>query len=61
MMPMRRKISGLSTEQIKALPQDCVDPVSMSDFEKAVQKIQSSVAPGDVERYQKWMNEYGSA
>ena len=35
--------------------------VSQKDFEEALSKVNRSVSDGDLERYAKWMEEYGSA
>jgi katanin p60 ATPase-containing subunit A1 len=75
MMPMRRRIHGLTTEEIKALPrgnfgtiefmpaksEDLAMPVVMQDFLDALSRIQSSVSMSDLKRYDDWMREFGSA
>ena len=71
MMPMRRKIQGLSAEQIKQLPkgnitdklsiEELAMPITMQDFENALTRIQSSVSAADLKRYDDWMKEFGSA
>jgi katanin p60 ATPase-containing subunit A1 len=62
MMPMRRRIQGLTPEQIRSLPkEELTTPVLKSDFEAAINRIQSSVSASDIERYEKWLSEYGSA
>jgi len=35
--------------------------VSQKDFEEALSKVNRSVSDTDLERYSKWMEEYGSA
>ena len=35
--------------------------VSMDDFNQAVKKVGRSVGEGDLEKYENWMNEFGSA
>lgn len=61
MMSMRRKIAGLRPDQIKQLPKEELDlPVSVLDFEEALAKCNKSVSKEDLEKYEKWMNEYGS-
>ncbi|KAJ3258022.1 Katanin p60 ATPase-containing subunit A1 [Chytriomyces hyalinus] len=61
MMGMRRRIRGLSAEQIKMIPKEELEaPASKEDFEMALGKIQSSVSQADIKRYQEWMDEFGS-
>lgn len=61
MMPMRRRISGLSADQIKLLARDELSsPVTADDFEKALQKTQSSISTEDIKRYEDWLEEFGS-
>ena len=61
MMSMRRKIAGLKPMEIKNLNQDELDmPVSKQDFMEAVQKCNKSVSKEDLEKYEKWMEEFGS-
>lgn len=85
-MSMRKKIRGLTPEQIKSLPkgthffymhccfitsfetqplslsftEDLEIPATLSDFESAIKKIQSSVSQSDLKRYKDWMDEFGS-
>ena len=62
MMSMRRKIAGLKPMEIKNLNQDELDmPVSKQDFMEAVQKCNKSVSKEDLEKYEKWMEEFGSS
>ncbi|OQR76240.1 katanin p60 ATPase-like [Tropilaelaps mercedesae] len=61
MMSMRRRISGLSPDEIRALSKEELEmPVSLNDFEEAIRKVNKSVSKEDLEKYQKWMNEFGS-
>uniref|UniRef100_A0A8D9BY06 Katanin p60 ATPase-containing subunit A1 n=3 Tax=Cacopsylla melanoneura TaxID=428564 RepID=A0A8D9BY06_9HEMI len=61
MMSMRRKIIGLTPEQIRQIPKEELDmPVSQWDFEEALARCNKSVAREDLEKYDKWMGEYGS-
>lgn len=61
MMAMRRRISGLSSEEIKNLPRDELElPVTMDDFIDATKRINKSVSSADLRRYEKWMQEFGS-
>lgn len=61
MMVMRRRIQGLTPEQIRSLSGEELDmPVTGEDFEEAIKKINKSVSPEDLKKYEKWMAEYGS-
>lgn len=59
---MRRKIAGKTREEIKSMSKDDIskDPVAMCDFEEALRKVQRSVSQADIERHEKWFNEFGS-
>lgn len=62
MMSMRRKICGLRPDQIRQLPKEELDlPVTMRDFEEALVKNNKSVSKEDLDKYEKWMNEFGSS
>lgn len=62
MMSMRRKIAGLKPEQIRQLATEEVDlPVSTQDFNEAIGKCNKSVSKQDLEKYEKWMREFGSS
>lgn len=61
MMSMRRKIAGLRPDQIKQLPKEELDlPVTVQDFEEALAKCNKSVSKEDLDKYEKWMQEFGS-
>ena len=61
MMAMRRKITGLTPEQIRGLSKDELElPVSPEDFEEAIRKVNKSVSAEDLRKYKKWMDEFGS-
>ncbi|XP_062870106.1 katanin p60 ATPase-containing subunit A-like 1 isoform X2 [Trichomycterus rosablanca] len=61
MMAMRRRIQGLSPEEIRALSKDELQmPVTMEDFELALKKISKSVSSADLLKYETWMKEFGS-
>ncbi|KAJ6633559.1 Katanin p60 ATPase-containing subunit A-like 1 [Pseudolycoriella hygida] len=62
MMSMRRKIAGLKPEQIRQLATEEVDlPVSTQDFNEAISKCNKSVSKQDLDKYEKWMREFGSS
>jgi len=58
MMGMRRKIEGLSIEQIQAIPKEELNmPAKMEDFVDVLKKVSPSVSKNDLEKYEKWMAE----
>ncbi|KAJ3072727.1 Katanin p60 ATPase-containing subunit A1 [Podochytrium sp. JEL0797] len=61
MMSMRKRIRGLTAEQIKSIPKEEMEaPATNEDFVAAINKIQSSVSQADLKKYQNWMDEFGS-
>lgn len=61
MMSMRRRIHGLTPEQIRNLPKEELDlPVNMDDFKEALKKVSKSVSEADIKKYADWMEEFGS-
>lgn len=61
MMAMRRRIDGLSPEEIKNLSKDELElPVTMEDFIDATKRVNKSISVEDLRRYEKWMKEFGS-
>ncbi|XP_020912273.1 katanin p60 ATPase-containing subunit A-like 1 [Exaiptasia diaphana] len=61
MMAMRRRISGLTPEQIRNLPKEELDlPVNMEDFTLALKKVSKSVSDADIKKYLEWMEEFGA-
>lgn len=62
MMSMRRRILGLKPQEIKKLSKEEIDlPITCDDFEEAVTKNNKSVSGDDLNRYAKWICEYGSS
>ena len=62
MMSMRRRIAGLGPDQIRALKSEEIEmPVTDTDFQEAINKTSPSVSASDIDRYQKWMDEYGAS
>jgi katanin p60 ATPase-containing subunit A1 len=60
-MAMRKKIKGLSAEEIRNLNKDAIDdPLTMENFEEALNKIHSSVSQADLKKYQDWTQEFGT-
>lgn len=61
LMAMRRRIEGLSPEEIRNLSKDEMHmPTTMEDFESALRKVSKSVSAADLEKYEKWIEEFGS-
>eukprot|EP00126_Sphaerothecum_destruens_P013657 Sdes_comp23373_c0_seq1m21635 len=61
MMSMRRRIQGLSAEEIKALSKEELQmPTTMEDFQLSLKKVSKSVSQDDISKYQKWLSEFGS-
>ena len=61
MMAMRRLIEGKSPDEIKNLAAKELElPTTMDDFLSALKKCSKSVSASDLEKYEKWMAEFGS-
>lgn len=61
MMAMRRLIEGKSPEEIKNLAKEELElPTTYQDFLSALKKCSKSVSSSDLEKYIKWMAEFGS-
>ncbi|KAH6563965.1 hypothetical protein BASA60_010497 [Batrachochytrium salamandrivorans] len=61
MMSMRKRIRGLTPDQIKTIPKgELESPATKDDFNTAVNRIQSSVGQADLKQYEDWMKEFGS-
>merc|ERR1712183_7068 len=62
MMSMRRKIAGLKPSEIGNLDKSELDlPVTKQDVVDAIAKCNKSVSREDLEKYEKWMEEFGSS
>lgn len=60
-MAARKKIKGLSADAIKQMGREEMDlPVTKADFDEAISKVQPSVNRADIEKYEKWTQEFGS-
>jgi len=60
-MTMRRKITGRSPDEIKAMRKEEIDlPITQKDFDDAMARCKRSVSDPDVKRYEKWLKQYGS-
>lgn len=61
MMSFRRRITGLTPEEIRNVPKEELQlPTTNEDFEAAIKKVNKSVSRDDLEKYVKWMDEFGS-
>lgn len=61
MMSFRRRISGLRPEEIRNIPKhELTMPTTMDDIIEAIKKVNKSVSQEDLEKYKKWMEEFGS-
>lgn len=62
MMKMRRRIAGLTLEEIRDLSSDEMnEPVSRADFLEAVSKVGSSVNADQITRHEQWLKEFGAS
>ena len=62
MMAMRRRIQGLRPEEIRLIPKEELNqPTSMEDFKEAIKKVNKTVGNEELVKYEKWMDEFGSA
>ncbi|KAJ3149527.1 hypothetical protein HDU86_006932 [Geranomyces michiganensis] len=62
MMTLRQKMRTLTPSQLHLVKAGELDtPISGDDFRKALVKVQSSLSTSDIERYEQWLAEYGSA
>lgn len=62
MMSMRKKIAGLKPSEIRNLDKSELDlPVTKQDVVDAIAKCNKSVSREDLEKYEKWMEEFGSS
>uniref|UniRef100_A0A8B9RF12 Katanin p60 ATPase-containing subunit A1 n=1 Tax=Astyanax mexicanus TaxID=7994 RepID=A0A8B9RF12_ASTMX len=61
LMAMRRRIEGLTPEEIRNISREEMHmPTTMEDFETALKKVSKSVSAADLEKYEKWIAEFGS-
>jgi len=62
MMSMRRRISGMKPEDIRNIPrEELLTPTSMDDFTQAIKNVSKTVSAADLQKYEKWMEEFGSS
>ncbi|XP_071955923.1 katanin p60 ATPase-containing subunit A1-like isoform X2 [Antedon mediterranea] len=61
MMAMRRRIQGLRPEEIRQIPKEELNlPSTAEDFLSSIKKVSKSVGKEDLEKYEKWMLEFGA-
>uniref|UniRef100_A0A8C9YJG4 Katanin p60 ATPase-containing subunit A1 n=1 Tax=Sander lucioperca TaxID=283035 RepID=A0A8C9YJG4_SANLU len=61
LMAMRRRIEGLTPDEIRNISRDEMHmPTTMEDFESSLKKVSKSVSKSDLEKYEKWIEEFGS-
>eukprot|EP00824_Muranothrix_gubernata_P004446 TRINITY_DN15633_c0_g2_i1.p1 TRINITY_DN15633_c0_g2~~TRINITY_DN15633_c0_g2_i1.p1 ORF type:complete len:426 (-),score=109.24 TRINITY_DN15633_c0_g2_i1:987-2264(-) len=61
MMSMRRKVRGLTPEEIRNLTKEEMDvPITQEDFEEALDKVSKSISEDDISKHVKWMAEFGA-
>jgi len=62
LMSMRRRIAGLKPDEIRNLSKEELHlPTTGQDFVEATSKVSKSVSSTDLEKYEKWMKEFGAA
>ena len=61
MMSMRQLTYDLTSDEIQNLPRDELQiPITMDDFNASLKKVFKTVSEANVERYTKWMAEFGA-
>jgi len=61
-MSMRRRISGVKPEDIRNIPrEELLTPTSMEDFTQAMKNVSKTVSAADLQKYEKWMEEFGAS
>ncbi|KAI8819930.1 katanin p60 ATPase-containing subunit A-like 1, partial [Fimicolochytrium jonesii] len=62
MMKLREKMRTMKPSEMHKMKADeLVAPITTSDFTTALKKVQSSLSGADIERYEQWLADYGSA
>ncbi|KAK0070597.1 hypothetical protein PV326_002321, partial [Microctonus aethiopoides] len=57
-MPIK-KIADLNVHQFRQLPKEELDlPISANDIHEAIKRCNKRVSQEDLEKYEKWMNEF---
>ena len=61
MMSMRRMIKGKTPDEVRDLKKEELDqPITMIDFEEALERCMKSIGDMDLTRYDQWIKQYGS-
>lgn len=61
LMGMRRRIQGLTPEEMRQVAKDVKDlPLTREDCMIALKRVSKSVSKDDLKKYEDWMNEFGS-
>ena len=61
MNAMRKRIKGLTPDQIRGLDKNELDlPATLDDCIESVKKCCKTVSHQDLDKYKKWMDEFGS-
>ena len=61
LMSMRRRIAGLKPDEIRNLSKEELHlPTTGKDFEEASKKVSKSVSSEDLQKYEKWMEDFGA-
>eukprot|EP00039_Didymoeca_costata_P016865 m.307649 g.307649 ORF g.307649 m.307649 type:complete len:522 (-) comp16463_c1_seq16:2098-3663(-) len=61
-MAMRRAIGNKTPAEIKAISKEEMEkPVTSEDIEQVLSRVKQSVSRSDIEKYEAWMEEFGSA
>ena len=62
LMAMRRRIAGLAPSEIRKLSKEELHlPTTGADFVESTKKVSKSVSQQDLEKYEKWMKDFGAA
>ena len=61
MMAMRRVVKGKTPDQIRNMNKEEMNqPTNMADIDEALGRTSRSVGKEDIEKYEKWMEEFGA-
>ncbi|KAJ3144278.1 hypothetical protein HDU89_008605 [Geranomyces variabilis] len=59
---LREKMRTMKPSEMHTVKADELNaPISSADFQTAMAKVQSSLSGADIERYEQWLADYGSA
>ena len=60
MMPMRKHLKNMKLEDISGIKGISDEPISMSYFKKSLGNVKSSINKTTLDKYHKWMTEFGN-